>query len=109
MPLNVAGRQAPGLQRQDLLIKPFQAPLAFGHQQRLKAALAITGRLEGKIPVGRLHRFRCAPITGIAGAPALRGLWGIAQMLGEFCPQRTFHESLRQLFDEPMFAENVVG
>ena len=44
--LDIAGRQAPRIQRQDLLVKPLKAPLALSHQLRLKAPIPIPRRAD---------------------------------------------------------------
>jgi len=44
--LDVACREAPRIQRDDLLVKPLKPALALAHDPRLKAPVTITGRIE---------------------------------------------------------------
>jgi len=54
--LDVSGRQALGVQGENLLVEPRPPPLVLGNQLRFERALAIPRRVQG-VPAGRRARF----------------------------------------------------
>src|SRR3546814_16677464 len=70
--LNLAHRHAPGIHRDDLVIKPGKAPFVLGNQNRPKAAVAIPRDGQTYWAIACEHRFGAlaiAPLRRLAWAP----------------------------------------
>jgi hypothetical protein len=97
MRLDIPGRQAPRIQREDLVVEPLKPPLTLANDLRLEAPIPIARRVDADRAVLGDQRLRRRPVPGIA-RPARRLLMGlIPQMVGQLDLHRPLHQPLRQL------------
>lgn len=99
MPLNLAGRHAPGIHADDLAIELGKAPLILGDQQRIEGAVPVTGDVQDNLAAVGGHRLLAAAIAPIGGLVlALRRFFGalFIKMDVHLRAQRTFRQRLGQ-------------
>jgi hypothetical protein len=99
VPLDLARRHPPRVQRDHLLVEARQPPLALRHQLRLEAALAVPGHLDLDLTRVRLEALLRAAVARVAAVAALRRVLLIAQMLRELAFQRALEQPLRQVLE----------
>ena len=76
--LDVSRGQAPGVERQDLVVEPPEAPLALPDELRLKAPVAVAGGVDRHRPLVGDQRLGRRAVARIVGA----ALTGVRQLLG---------------------------
>jgi hypothetical protein len=64
--LDVPGGHASGVERDDLLVEPREAPLVLGDQRRLEPTLATAGNRQLELAGVGEHRLRTHPVAVIA-------------------------------------------
>ena len=100
MRLDIARRQAAGIEREDLLVEPLEPTLALADDLRLKRARPIAGRVDPNLAVLGDQRLRRRPVPRVAGA-AGRFLVGlIAEVVGQLDLHRPLHQPLGQLGEQ---------
>ena len=99
--LDVAGRHAARVQRQDLVVEPLKAALALADDLRLEAAVAIAGRVDRHPPVLGDQRLGRLPVARVARAAGRLPMRLVAQMVGQLDLQRSLDQPLGQLPPTP--------
>ena len=94
--LDVARRQATAVERQDLLVKPDEPPLALSDDLWLKAPIPIPGRIDAYLPVLADQRFRTRAVARVPGPARRLAVRLVAHMLGQLDLHRPLHQPLGQ-------------
>jgi hypothetical protein len=97
MRLDVAGGQPPGVQGQDLVVKPLQGTLTLSHDLGLKAAVTITGRVDPDPAVLAHQRLGARPVAHVPHPTRRLLMRLIAQMIGQLDLHRPLHQAFGQL------------
>ncbi len=106
--LDIPGRQAPRIEREDLVVEPLEAPLTLADYLRLKRARAIARSVDRHLALLGDQRLRRRPVPGVA-CPACRFLVGlIAQVVGELDLHRPLDQPFRQLAQQPARARDLL-
>ena len=95
--LDVARRQAPRVEREDLLVEPHEPPLALSDDLRLKAAVAIPGSVDRHLPLVGDQRLRCRAVARVLGPTRRLAVRLIAHVIGQLDLHRALHQPLGQL------------
>src|ERR1700750_246641 len=69
MRLDVACREPPAIQRQDLVVEPLEATLALADDLRLEAAVPVPRRVQRDLAVLGDQRLRTRPVAACGRAP----------------------------------------
>jgi hypothetical protein len=104
MPGDLAGAEAAGIERHDLLVEAGEAALVFGDQLRVEAALPIARHLEPDPPTG-VGQHRLAAIA----AAAVPGARLAAEMVVHLGIQRPLGERLLQLIEQAALLQGSGG
>ena len=97
----VARRQSPGVEREDLVVEPLKAALAFADDLRLKAAVTVAGRVDLDLPVLGDQRLRCRAVARVPRAAGRLLVRLVADVVGQLDLHRALHEALGQLGEQP--------
>ena len=101
---DLAGGQTLGVQRQDRLVEPVDAPGVLGHHHRLERAGPVPwGRQSHVADLGG-HRLGRGAVPGVGAPPARRVALLVAEMLGQFGGQAPLEHRLDHLGQEPALA-----
>jgi hypothetical protein len=106
--LDIPRREAPGIQGEDLVVKPLKPPLTLAHDLRGEAPIAITRRVDRHLAVLGHQPLRGAAITRVAG-PARRLLVAlIPQVVGDLDLQRALDQPLGQLTEQAARTDDLL-
>ena len=108
MRLNIAHRQPGGIEPDDLVIHAIDAGLAFLHQLRLKAAVAVAGHSHRQFAVLALQDLSRRAVAPVRLARRCFLAFLIAQMRGQLRAQHPLHEPDLQLLHQPGIAEQIL-
>ena len=109
MCLNLPHCHAPGIQRDDLVIKARPAGLVLGKQLGLEAAMAITGNVNGQLTKIALERLLAGAIATVASAVG-DGLMAFMPQVGsELSLQGFLDHGFGQLLEQTVLANEVFG
>ena len=97
MRLDIPGRQAPAIEREDLVVEPLKAPLTLAHDLRLKRPRPIARRVDLNRPLLGQQRLRHRPVPRVPSTPGGLLMRLIAQVVCELDLHRPLHQSLREL------------
>ncbi len=107
--LDIAGRQAAAVERQDLLIEPLEPSLALAHQPRLKAPVTVARRPDLNRPVLGDQRLGLALAVARITHPARRLLMRlITEMVSQLDLERPLDQPLGQLSEHPARTEDLL-
>src|SRR4029077_9392438 len=106
---DLARRQSAGVQADNGLVETLKTPLPFGHDLRLKSTVAITRRLQRPLPTLSLEGLGRAAVARVAAVVAGRIVFVIAQMHRKLCTHGFFQQSLLQLLEQPVLAQQIFG
>lgn len=107
--LDVAGGQAPGIERDHLVVETRQTPLALLHQLQLEGTGAVARHLERQAASVGQHGLRAAAIARVVARILGALVRVVIQVRGELGGERTLDHALGHLLDQPLFAENLFG
>jgi hypothetical protein len=99
--LDIARRQAPRIQGQDLVVEPFETPLTLAHDLRLEAPIPVTRGVHSDRPVLSDQRLRRRPVPGVARTPRRLLMGLITEVVGQLDLHRPLHQPLRELRQQP--------
>ena len=107
MTLDLAGRHAPRVHRQDLVIEAGEAPLMRRDDLRREGAVAVPRNRDLRFPEVALQLLAAGAVAGVAAQPALRIMLLVAQVVGQLGVHRPLHQRLGQLLEKPLLADQV--
>lgn len=107
MPLNLSYAQAPGVQRDDLVVEARPAGLLLGHHLRLEQRLAVTRNGQRQLAEIALEGFVAVTVTGITASVDDRSTLAMPQVLGHLGFQRTLDQHLGELLEQAVFANQI--
>ena len=106
--LDVSGREAAAVERQDLVVEPFEPPLPLPDDLRLECPLAVPGRLDPHLAMLGEKRLRRRPVPRVP-CPASRLLVRLEpEVVGQLDLQRPLHQPLGQLREQPAAAGDLL-
>jgi hypothetical protein len=108
MPLDLARGQTPGVERQHLVIEARQPPAPLGQQLRLKGAISVPRHLHIDLGGARLDPLDCPAVARVAAIPTGRSVLLVAEVIGHLTLERTLHQSLRQLIQQPVLPQDLL-
>src|SRR6266511_1070974 len=100
--LDVAGRHAAGVEREDLLVEAVEGTPVLGHDPRLEAALPVARQLDPDRPILRAQRLRRRPVAPIRLPLGRLSARRIAEMLPQLDTGRPFDQTAPQLVNQPI-------
>jgi hypothetical protein len=103
MRLDIPHREPAAIERQDLLVKPDEPPLALADDLRLKAPIPITRSVELDLPVLADQRLRRRAVALVRGPARRLAVRLAAHMAGQLDLHRPLHHPLGQLRQEQVF------
>jgi hypothetical protein len=103
MRLDIPHREPAAIERQDLLVKPDEPPLALADDLRLKAPIPITRSVELDLPVLADQRLRRRAVALVRGPARRLAVRLAAHMAGQLDLHRPLHQPLGQLRQEQVF------
>ena len=102
---HVAHGHAPGVQGDDLVVEPFQARRALGHDPRLKGAVAVPGSVHVHSADVGVHPLGRGAVARVARPRPRRVALLIAQMISQLLRERPLEHRLGELGQKPVRAE----
>ena len=108
MALDLTDRHSPGVERDDFVVEAIQARLAFGHDLRLEAAVAVARHLDLDRPILGQHRLGVGPVAVVAGPSAGGIALLITKMVRQLGAQRPLEQRLLQLLEQAFLAQQVL-
>jgi hypothetical protein len=99
MMLDIAHRHPAGIERDDHLVQPAQAPLTGRHQTRGEAPVAVSRDGKLNIASDRGHRLGERSIAGVVVKRGFRIASFVADVLGQLRLQAPLEAGLDQLLD----------
>jgi hypothetical protein len=109
MILQLAGRQAAGVQRQDLLVEAGQTDLALADQLGIEAAVAIARNGDLDLAGGVDHPLVGLAVAAVAAAVTVPGVLLVAEMIGQLGVQGCLDQALLQLPEKTAVLEQILG
>ena len=103
MDSDLAGAHAAGVDRDDLLVEAWEAPLVLGGQHRVEAALAVPQHLQSDPAGVGDHALAAVAVAAVPGAGFAR------QMMVHLSVQRPFGQHLFQLIQQAALVEGRAG
>ena len=98
---DVARGQPAAVEREDLVVEPDEPPLALADDLRLKAPVAVAGRVDPDLPVLGDQRLRRRAVARVAGAAGRLLVRLVADVVGQLDLHRPLHQALGQLGQQP--------
>jgi len=83
--------------------------LALGNDPGLKGAITVTGDINREVSTVIFYCFCAGTVTGITAVIARWRMFIITQMAGYLALHGAFDQGFGQLFDKPVFAQQVFG
>jgi hypothetical protein len=108
MRLNIAGREAAGVKREDLVVKPLKTPLTLVDDLRREAPIAIPGRVDRHLTVLGDQPLRHAPIARVPRSARRLLVALIAEVVGDLDLHRALHQPLGQLAKQPARPDDLL-
>src|SRR5688572_17687367 len=108
MPLNLARRHPAGIHRQDLVVKPREPRLMLRHDLRLERAAAVPRRLKLHLAEVALQLLLRRAVPAVAAVVAGRVVPAVPKVLIELGIHRPLEQRLRELLQQPVFANNLL-
>src|SRR3954469_9219090 len=105
--LNFAHSHAAGVEAQNLVIEAVEVGLAFGNQLRLERPGAVARNRNLDLAVLGQDGLRAGAVTAVAASAAGRIALLIAEMFGQFRPERPLDQRLLELLEQPIVAGQV--
>ena len=96
-----------GIQGQDLVIEPCPPGLVLGHDLRLKAAIAISGDVDGQLAKLALERFLALAVSGVSPGVGNWLVLAVPKVLSHLGFKGTLDQSFGQLLEKPVFSNEV--
>ncbi len=107
--LELPGRHAAGVQRQNLIIEALQTDLAFAHQLGLEVAFAIAWNFDIQITVGANDPLAGLAVARVAGAAPIWGVLLVAQVFGHLGLEGRLKQPLLELLEQARVLEQLFG
>src|SRR5712692_7098104 len=106
--LDLANRQTPGIEADDPIVETVEPGLPLGDNLRLEAAVAVARYRELDRAVVAEHRFARMAVAAVSAASAGRVALLVPQMLAQLGTQCALQQFLLELFEEPLFTEQIL-
>jgi hypothetical protein len=106
--LDLANREAPGIEADDPIVEPMEPGLPFGDDLRLKAAIAVARHRDLDRSVIADHGLARIPVAAVAAAAAGRVALLVSQMLAQFGAERPFQQALLKFLEQTLLAEQIL-
>jgi hypothetical protein len=90
--LDLAYRHPTGIEGQDLVVKPCEAPLVFRNEPRFERPVAIARHVQGERPVIGEHGLAACPVAVIRRVLGFCATWGGPQMVGPLAAERALND-----------------
>src|ERR1043166_1961020 len=108
MPLDVTGGEATGIEAQHFVVEALQTSLAFRHQLRRKAPIAVAWHYEVQWSGGRLDRLLARAVAGVLVLCPIADMGGIAQVSGQLGFQDPLDYPFGQLLQQAMLSKDIL-
>ena len=108
MRLDLAHRQTAGVKADNPIVKPVKPGLPFGHDPRLKAAVAVARHRDRDRAILANHRLTRIAVVAVSAAAARQIAFLVTQRLAQLGAQRAFEKPLLELFEQPLLADQIL-
>src|SRR5713226_9564378 len=106
--VDLANRQTPRIEADDPIVETVEPGLPLGDDLRLEAAVAVARYRELDRAVVAEHRFARMAVAAVSAASARRVALLVPQMLAQLGTQCALQQFLLELFEEPLFTEQIL-
>ena len=100
MRLHLAGRHAPDVQGQDLVVEARQPDLALADELGLELAVAVAGDVDLELAVAVDDPLGGLAVAGVTGAVALRRVSLLAEVIGHLGVQGTLDQAPLEVLEQ---------
>lgn len=108
MRLNLAHRQAAGVQADDPIIKTLKPGLPLGDDLGLEAAVSVPRHRDLDRAVIADYRLARRAVARVAAAAARRVALLVAQMLAQLGAKRALQKALLEFLEQPLLAQQIL-
>ncbi len=91
------------------LVKAVEVSLTLLDEARLELRVAVSRHVNLKLPALAFDRLRGLTVARVAGVLAFWRVLFIAEMMGHLALQGTLYNGFRELLQQTLVAEHVVG
>jgi hypothetical protein len=109
VPLYLALRHAPRVERDDLLVEPVEAGLPFLDELWLELRRAVTRHVDLHLPALAAHSFRCGAVAGVDRVVAGSVVLLVAEVMRQLSVEGAFDERFSELLEQSVLTKQVIG